>query len=459
MHLFSQRGLSRRDFLAASVATAMAGPHGGHAEAAEIAHDGFRLLRARTELPPRSGESAPLRWSFDGSIPGPMLRVRRGEEVKLRVLNELPEPLAVHWHGVRGPNGTDGVPHLTQAPIAPGASFDYRFAPPDAGTFWYRVAPSAVPQSTGMHGLLVVEEPERPDVDHDVAVVANDWILAALADGRPSPPERGEPHSPLAIPVRANERVRLRLLNATVARLLSIRMEGHAPTVMAIDGQPAEPFAAREGRVMFGPGNRVDLFVDATGQPGSVSPVLLENEQGSGPIARLVYEQAPPARARPRGEPRPLPPNSLPARIELGRALRLDLPLAPEAPRSSLRLLDGAKPVTAQNPGASIWTVGSDVSAGRLPPALFSVPRGRTVVLALGNRERAPSSVHLHGHHCRLLDALDDGWKPFWLDTVLAMPGQVTRVAFLADNPGKWAIDARPLRQDAPAMLAWFEVR
>ena len=77
---------------------------------------------------------------FDGAVPGPTLRVKRGDELRVRLVNELAEPSAVHWHGVRLPNAMDGVPPLTQPPVAPGASFDYRFRPPDAGTFWYHAS-------------------------------------------------------------------------------------------------------------------------------------------------------------------------------------------------------------------------------------------------------------------------------------------------------------------------------
>ena len=77
--------------------------------------------------------------------------------------------------------------------------------------------------------------------------------------------------------------------------------------------------------------------------------------------------------------------------------------------------------------------------------------------LALKNTSAAPGVVHIHGHSVRLLDALDDGWKPFWLDTILCAPQQTTRVAFVADNPGKWLLDARPVGADR-SQFAWFEV-
>jgi FtsP/CotA-like multicopper oxidase with cupredoxin domain len=96
--------------------------------------------------------------------------------------------------------------------------------------------------------------------------------------------------------------------------------------------------------------------------------------------------------------------------------------------------------------------------AAPLPRPLFSVRRGRIVVLALANRTEAAQVVHLHGHSARLLDRLDDGWKPFWMDTLLVEPRATERIAFLADNPGKWAIDARALDRDAAGLAGWFEV-
>ena len=65
--------------------------------------------------------------------------------------------------------------------------------------------------------------------------------------------------------------------------------------------------------------------------------------------------------------------------------------------------------------------------------------------------------VHLHGHSARLLDALDDGWKPYWLDTILAPPQRTTRIAFVADNRGKWLIESQVLRGE-PGIRTWFEV-
>jgi FtsP/CotA-like multicopper oxidase with cupredoxin domain len=199
--------------------------------------------------------------------------------------------------------------------------------------------------------------------------------------------------------------------------------------VMALDGEPAEPFASRDGRIVLGPGNRADVFVDTTLAPRSIAPIVFAQDRGEPPVVRMVYGESP-ARNAPPGEPAPLPANPLPERMNFSRALRVTLPL-------------DSSPAAAP--------------ARPLQP-LFVADRGRTVVMALENRDAAGHIVHLHGHHFRLLDRLDDGWKPYWLDTTLVAEQQTVRVAFVADNPGRWLIEdwtlVGPARRES-----WFEVR
>ena len=229
--------------------------------------------------------------------------------------------------------------------------------------------------------------------------------------------------------MQANERLRLRLVNAAKARVVTVWLDRHAARVMAIDGQPSEPFRARDDRVILGPGNTADLFIDATLAPGAIAPILLAGARVEIPLARLVYDSGAPRRpAPPAGLPR-LPPNPLPTHLDLAHALRIDLPID-ALPRG----------------------------ATQQQSARFRVKRGRTVTLGLANRGAFACAVHVHGHAFRLLDRLDDGWKPFWLATVLVDAGQTARIAFLADNPGKWLIECVGI--DHPEWLAdgWFEV-
>lgn len=425
--------LSRRAFLAgASIAVAsISSVHAAPAQR-EVGADGFRIIRARPGTAALRGPDAatsPI-WGYDGAATGPILRAKRGEELKVRLVNELPDPTAVHWHGVRLANGMDGVPGLTQAPIAAGASFDYRFAPPDAGTFWYHPPLSFTGQvARGLRGALIVEEPLPADVDHDVVLVLEDWQLteAGSAAG-PHLTANGGPA--LDVALRTGDRLRLRLINAAYAQVLSLRIDRHQALVMAIDGEPAEPFPARHGRIVLGPGNRADLFIEATLAPGVEAPVIAETAAGELILARLRYEAAAPPRPQSRADPAPLSANPLPPRIDLARALKREVSLEARAgPQRS----------------------------GYGPP-MFSVGRGRPVMLGLANRTHDARTVHVHGHHFRLLDRLDDGWKPFWLDTLLVPAMETEHIAFIADNPGKWLLHHHALGSNQADPAAWFEV-
>jgi FtsP/CotA-like multicopper oxidase with cupredoxin domain len=419
MHEEKPRGkamVSRRDVIAGGAAAAAAWSI-SPARAQQKPSAVGMTLHARGG-PASAAEAGPAwRFGYEGTVPGPTLRAKQGEEVHVRIVNELPEPTSVHWHGVRLPSTMDGVPGLSQPAIEPGASFDYRFRPPDAGTFCYHAHPASQADG-GLYGALIVEEREPVDADREIVLVLG-------------MPDAAHPHAPTLvngvlqpeIAMQAGERVRLRLINATGMRGLSLKIQGHTPWIAAIDGQPIEPFLPHEGRVGLAPGNRVDLFLDATASAGTTAAVV-SGIRDEAPIARLVYQAGGPA-PRPRRQPRPLPSNPLPARIDLKSALRADVTLG--------------------------------AGAGANAPPIFTASRGRVVNLALRNATGQPHVVHLHGHHFRLLDRLDEGWKPYWLDTLVV--GELgERIAFVADNPGKWLIESRMLDRSGGGTAVWFAV-
>lgn len=449
----SWRHPSRRDMILGGGALACLASATRRAGGQTGAHttDGFRIIRARPGSARLRGpdREATTIWGFDSGVPGPAIRLKRGEEARIRLVNELPEATTLHWHGVRIASAMDGAPHLTQSPIAPGDSCDYRFACPDAGTFWYH-APYGVPAQCGrgLSGPLLVEESEPVGVDQDVALILGVWRLrpdGSIDDARfpgqaplSSDQVTANGVPALEIPVQTNERVRLRLINAASV-VLSVTLDRHRATVMALDGQPAEPFVARDSRVFLGPGNRTDLFVDALLEAGASAPIRIATEAGAVAIARLTYRAAPPVRPAARPDPVPLPANPLPQRMDFAGALKLDLPIGGPATKQPSR-----------------WR--REPAAGTPEQPLFSVRRGRTVMLAFANRTDAAAVAHVHGHAFRLLDRLDDGWKPFWLDTLVVPERQILRIAFVADNPGKWLIEAGAPAFQATPIWAWFEV-
>jgi FtsP/CotA-like multicopper oxidase with cupredoxin domain len=132
---------------------------------------------------------------------------------------------------------------------------------------------------------------------------------------------------------------------------------------------------------------------------------------------------------------RPLPSNGLPARLDLKTALRVDLPLG--GPQTD-------------------WVAPARFAANSAPA--FRANASRTIVLGLTNHAEITTVFHLHGHHFRLLDRLDDGWKPFWLDTLAIEAGQTHRVAFAAEYAGRWLIESVVTDWAAPRLVRWYSV-
>ncbi len=386
-------------------------------------------------------------WSLTtgGSSESP--RFRQGESVDLIVNNGLPAPLVLNWHGL---DGATAIEPLTARPaVSPGGSDRYALPLRQAGTFLCdgRLLGDGLAQPSPAQALIV-EERAPVEADHDEVMLIEDWRLDAeghpLAPGQPekkvgSPLYLVNGKPSLDLDLRVNERLRLRVINACQRNAIAIAIQNLDVRIMAIDSQPAEPFLARNGRLVLAPGTRIDAVMDAALAAGTTSAITL-HDGGGNPrqIARLHISTDGPARSAPLPAPPALPSANLPATLDLRNALRAGLPLAS---------LEGT-PASWNRPA---------LFSTRKAPA-FRVKRGRTAVLALTNPTKTPMVFHLHGHHARLLDRLDDGWKPFWLDTVLVDAGQTQRIAFVADVAGAWPIETMAVEWSAPRQVGWFAV-
>ncbi|MBP1182262.1 multicopper oxidase family protein [Methylobacterium sp. PvR107] len=423
---------------------------------------------------PDSAPETPV-WCFDGKALPPVVRVKLGQGVRLKVENRTDKPLSLHWHGVRNVNAMDGVGGVTQAPIAPGGDFLYAFTPPDAGSYLIRplvVGGASEPSGRGLAGMLVVEEANPPVVDADVSVVLQDWRLQddgtlmafgqtalAAAHGRLGNlvTVNGKP-VPGTFEARPGSRVRLRLGNACNARATRIKFEGVKVYVAAVDGQPTDTFEPLRATLPFPPGTRYDLMVDLPEEEGA--RCTIEALVGKGlTLASVTTKGARITEKRP-----PIGPigenKRLPAEIKLQNALRRDVVITGGAfvPKSK----DGTKDAAAPDPvytgdPQKIWSVNGASGVVGLQP-IFSVKRGQVVVLALRNETGFPQALHLHGHCFRLLHPLDDGWEPYWLDTFQLLEGRTARIGFLADNPGRWLISATVLERFDTGLWTLFEV-
>lgn len=445
--------MDRRQFfrLGGAVAGAAAvSAEARRAFAAETA-GAFQLTAAPARLPLVGGEHpATAVFAYNRTVPGPELRIAQDRPFAARAENRLALDTTVHWHGIRLPNAMDGVPGLTQPPIKPGASFLYEFSPPDAGTFLYHPHDNSLEEmGRGLAGALIVEPPEPFAADRELVWVVQDWrlmgdaqiapgfanLMEAAMAGRVGNTVTINGRLPDAVPVRAGERIRLRIVNAATARIMALAFEGHRPVVIALDGQPCDPHEPK-GRLLLGPAMRADLVLDMSGEPGSRHRVT-DDFYGSRlgyTLVELAYATAPPLRAHPPSTPMRLPPNPLPQ------------PDLTTAEHHLVRLQGGmmgdAGMMGGMMGGGAIWAINGKSMTGDgsadMPPMLI-LRRGTSCVLVIKNETAWWHPMHLHGHSFRVLSR--NGAKvahDIWGDTVLVKPRETVAVAFVADNPGNW---------------------
>jgi FtsP/CotA-like multicopper oxidase with cupredoxin domain len=381
----------------------------------------------------RPGGAATPMWS----VLGDDVRASRGGTLDLTLSNELPAPLVLYCRGIDGAPAAE--PLLARAPLAAGAKESVQLPLRHAGTFLCDSGLLNEGQARPLRARpLVVLESEPISVDRDELLLIEEWRLRpdgmAVAPGidatDTTPVYTLNGRTSFELSARANERLRLRFINASQRTVLAIKLDGHEVRVMAIDGEPAEPFPARNGALVLAPGGRADAFVDAV----SSASILLHDGKEARPVGRLILSGEAPLRAAPLPSAPPLPSNGLPAQFDLKNAQRFELVLGAPAD----------------------WTSAASFAASA--PPVFRAKAGRAVVLALTNRAAITTVFHLHGHHFRLLDRLDDGWKPFWLDTLAIEPGQTQRIAFLAEHGGRFLIEQVATDWAAPRLVRWYSV-
>ena len=245
--------------------------------------------------------------SYNQSIPGPVLRIPQGRESIIQFQNALDEASSVHWHGLRIDDAMDGVPGMTQAAVLPGETFEYRFTPPDAGTYWYHSHQRSWAQlALGLAGVLIVEEDDPPLVDQDLVFAIDDWrlddamqmdtqSLGSLHDwshgGRMGNVITVNGETDKRFSVASGERIRLRLLNIANARTMNLLFNEPEISVISVDGQPVKPFTVDAGRMVLAPGQRMDLIIDMTAAPGHRSLIELVIGEYAYEIASFEFAQ------------------------------------------------------------------------------------------------------------------------------------------------------------------------
>ena len=459
--------ITRRNFIKAGTAGLALGMGIVPQRASALAAD-HQLQASIGEASFKPGQQRPTRVMFyNQSVPGPVLRLTQGRESTIHFHNGLDDPTTVHWHGLRIDNAMDGVPDVTQAAVEPGEHFEYRFTPPDAGTYWYHSHNRAWEQrSMGLAGVLIVEEERPPVVDQDLVFAIDDWRLDddMQVDHRSFKSMHDWAHagrlgkfitvngvSEKRFPVRRGERVRLRLVNIANSRIMNLLI-GEPATVIAIDGQPIEPFRLNDGRIKLAPGQRVDLVIDLMSEPDGRTPLEVVIGEYAYEVAGFDYADTV-LRDQPLDTPIRLEPNPL-------QQLRLPEELLHVPMRMEGGAMGSLRSATLQGKEMGmrelvkhekVWAING--VAGMAEEPLFRVRRGTAVSIDVNNDNRWPHAMHLHGHHF-VKPARPDIWR----DTVLFDRGEQGSMQFIADNPGKWLIHCHMVEHMAGGMMTWFEV-
>jgi len=423
------------------------------------------------------GGLAAATWAYGGAVPGGEIRLRAGDVLRAPFTNNLPEPTTVHWHGIALRNDMDGVPELTQPPVAPGATFLYEFTVPDPGTFWFHPH-SGLQLDRGLYAPLIVEDPREPGAyDREWLVVLDDWVdgigqspedtLADLRAGRGAhaahtaaaeaggeAPSGGpflggagsgdvvyplyllngrQPSDPAVFDARPGERVRIRIVNAASDTPFRVALGGHRMTVTHTDGFPVEPVTV--DALVVAMAERYDVVV-TVGESG-VFPLVAEAE-AKGNLAMGVL----------RSGPGDLPkvgvlPDELTRRLltmaDLRAAQSVRLPAGRPDRRYTLELGEGEE--------GYVWTINGRPH-GRDEP--LPVEDGERVRLTFLNRSTMFHPMHLHGHTFQVVT--EDGVGPR-KDTTIVRAGQGVAVDFLADNPGQWMVHCHNLYHQVAGMM------
>ena len=498
--------LSRRQILAGGLGALGAATLGACApgtEAVPVGSAAVRRAEAARRVPGQQVVAAHLRprpttldlggpvvdtWAYGDSAPGPLLRARAGDLLRVQVENGLPVATSVHWHGIALRNDMDGVPGVTQAPVRAGGRFTYEFTVPDPGTYFYHPH-AGVQLDRGLYGVLLVDDPGEPG-DHDVewTVVLDDWVdgtgrtpddvLQELAGtprvggpmhghdmggmggmggmghsgmgGAMSSPLLGGagdvqypyyllngrvPSAPRTFTARPGQRARIRIVNAGSDTAFRVALGDHRLTVTHSDGFPVVP--AVTDALLVGMGERFDVEVILG---NGVFPLVAVAE-GKGGQARAVVRTA--------GGRAPVA-GVAPAELARVTLLGNDLAAADRVRLAHRRVDRSHDLVLAGSMLPYRWTINGETFPDSEP---LAVAQGERVRLRFANASMMFHPMHVHGHTF----ALPGGGAR--KDTVVVRPRERVVVELDASNPGQWMTHCHNIYHAETGMMVSLSYR
>ena len=405
-------------------------------------------------------------WTYNGGIPGPLIRVHVGDRLIVHFLNNLPQPTTVHWHGLRIPIQMDGVPEHSQPEVQPGGSFTYDFVVPDAGLFWYHPhVMSSLQVGFGLYGALLVEDPgEQVGVADELVLVLSDIAVedsGALEDPQKAGPlgmafglegnhvlVNGRKRSKLAATPGAPQR--WRIVNAAKSKYFELLLTGSDAgpfTVIGGDGGLQES-PVKKDVLVIAPGERVDAIVEPRGASGS--EITLQSfpfNRGYGseylPVEDLFTIALANVPAHPGKSDLSVHRSIDPIESAGATVVDMDLSLAQVNDRTleyRINNMNGAK----------------------LKP--FQAKVGETQIWTVTNRTKWSHPIHLHGFFFQVLDENSQPVRPLaWKDTV-DVPFESTLRFIVRYDPrpgveGMWMVHCHILEHADGGLMTMLELK
>lgn len=403
-------------------------------------------------------------WTYNGALPGPVIRARVGDRLIVHFTNNLPMNTTVHWHGVRVPNAMDGVPEHTQPAVASGKSFTYDFVLEDAGLFWYHPhVMSAAQVGFGLYGALLVDDPDDGVnvADEAVLVLSDLALIDGEGQGQIEAPDSGgdlaatfgregtrvllNGRTDAQMRARDGAPQRWRIVNAAKSRYFLLDLDGEPFTVIGTDGG-LQAHSERRDVLALAPGERLDVIV-APRRPVEGSSAVLRSgliNRGFGSIefrrveqlltvefADLPTYQGPTTRATSRAI----------APLDLTNATRVDIALT----------------LTTNVDGLTRYGInGRPFSEERTRSARV----GETQLWTIRNTTKWSHPFHLHGFFFQVLDDRGQPTQPLaWKDTVDVPFEQTVKVAVrFDDRPGMWMYHCHILDHADLGLMGMLEV-
>ena len=425
-----------------------------------------RILEVNIEARVAQVEIAPGRrieaWTYNGALPGPLIRLRVGDRLIVHFTNKLPKATTVHWHGLRIPIAMDGVPQHSQPDVQPGESFTYDFIVPDAGLYWYHPhVMSAAQVGFGLYGAFLVEDPdegfsipnEQVLVLSDVDLLQNDQLgdpdtggSAGMAFGREGNVllVNGRNHPSFSVPTGVTQR--WRIVNAAKSRYFELDPgEGHTFTRIGADGGFQE-YATEHEYLVLAPGERADVFITPRKAPGAEMPIgarLFDRGYGSVEARQSEVLFTLNMADRPAPPPTPLP------------MVRRAIEPLPQAGATAVAIEFG---VDQSGPGSTFRYTINGKPMGQFAPIQAKV--GETQIWTVTNPSPWSHPFHLHGFFFQVLDKDGQPVRPLaWKDTVsVPYKGSLKVIVKYDDRPGQWMFHCHILDHAEGGLMATVEV-